>query len=335
MDFKFQISNLRFRTPHSPLRIPHFSSSAFKKVNLYYSDTFELPLPANHRFPMSKYTLLRERISSSELGANCRLLLPPAATDEQILHTPEYLQSIKSGTLSDRQIRRIGFPWSVEMVERSRRSTGASIAAARDAIQYGIAANLAGGTHHAFANSGQGYCVFNDACVAAKSIQSELGIGNVLVVDCDVHQGNGTAAIAKQDESLFAFSMHCEKNFPFQKTDGDFDIALPPATGDEYYNSQLKNGLTQVFNEFEPEFIVYLAGADPFVDDRLGLLSLTKDGLRQRDEFVIDFCRDQDIPISLAMAGGYAPNVNDIVDIHFATIETASNRFLKDQVAVE
>ena len=285
---------------------------------------------------MAKYTLLRERILAGELGEHCSLLLPPGATDSQQLqvHTPEYLQSIETGALTDRQIRRIGFPWSLKMVERSRRSTGASISAALDAVQHGIAANLAGGTHHAFANSGQGYCVFNDACVAAKVVQEELKIGNVLVVDCDVHQGNGTAGIAKHDSSLFAFSMHCEKNFPFQKTDGDFDIALPPATGDEYYTTQLKNGLAQVFTEFEPELVIYLAGADPFIGDRLGLLSLTKQGLRSRDEIVINFCRDQDIPISLAMAGGYAPDVNDVVDIHFATIEVACDRFLKDQVAI-
>jgi len=285
---------------------------------------------------MSKYTLLRERIVAGELSRHCQLLIPQAATDEQLLlvHTPEYLESIRQGKLTDRQIRRIGFPWSPEMVERSRRSTGASIAAARDAIRDGISANLAGGTHHAFSDSGQGYCVFNDACVAAKVMQTEGRARQVLVVDCDVHQGNGTAAIAKHDDSLFSFSMHCEKNFPFQKTDGDFDISLPPATGDEYYSAQLKDGLSRVFQRFEPDLVIYLAGADPFIGDRLGQLSLTKDGLRQRDTIVIEFCRNQEIPISLAMAGGYAPQVDDIVDIHFATIEIACHRFLNDQIAV-
>lgn len=305
-------------------------------MKLFYSDTFELPLPDNHRFPMAKYTLLRERILADQIGENCELLLPPAATDEQILlvHTTEYLEAVKSGQLSALQIRRIGFPWSLEMVERSRRSTGASIAAALAAIEEGIASNLAGGTHHAFADNGQGYCVFNDACVAAKVIQKAGLAQNTCVIDCDVHQGNGTAGIARNDPTLFSFSMHCEKNYPFQKTDGDFDIALPPASGDEYYLSQLKQGLDRVFRDFDADFVFYLAGADPFEGDRLGMLSLTKEGLRKRDELVINYCRDLEVPIALSMAGGYAPEIEDIVDIHFATISIASQRYLRDQVTI-
>jgi len=306
-------------------------------MKLFYSDTFELPLPDSHRFPMAKYTLLRERIVASHLSDHCDLLLPPSASDEELLlaHSFEYLSRIKSGQLTDLQIRRIGFPWSEAMVERSRRSTGATIAAAESAILDGLSANLAGGTHHAFENSGQGYCVFNDVCVAARVIQKrEPKINNVLVIDCDVHQGNGTAGIAKNDPTLFSFSVHCEKNYPFQKTDGDLDIALPPATEDEYYLARLKNGLDQAFRDFKADFVFYLAGADPFVGDRLGMLSLTKQGLRERDELVIDYCRDQEIPIALSMAGGYAPEIEDIVDIHLATVEIACNRYLRDQVAV-
>ncbi|MFK7766089.1 MAG: histone deacetylase [Mariniblastus sp.] len=305
-------------------------------MKLFYSDTFELPLPDNHRFPMAKYTLLRERIKDDPLGETCELHLPPAATDEQIqlVHAAAYVQAIKSGQLSALQIRRIGFPWSPKMVERSRRSTGASIAAARAAYNDGIAANLAGGTHHAFADNGQGYCVFNDACVAAKVLQTEGLAKNTLVIDCDVHQGNGTAGIAKGDPSLFSFSVHCEKNYPFQKTDGDFDIALPAGSTDEYYLAQLKHGLDQVFRQFKADFVFYLAGADPFEGDRLGLLSLTKEGLRRRDQLVIDYCRDLEIPMALSMAGGYAPNIDDIVDIHFSTINIASQRFLRDQIAI-
>lgn len=287
---------------------------------------------------MTKYTLLRERIlaewAAMESTSVCQLVLPPAATDEQLklVHTAEYLSAVKSGQLSPLEIRRIGFPWSPKMVERSRRSTGASIAAAQSALTSGLAANLAGGTHHAFAERGQGYCVFNDACVAARVIQQTSDVERVMIVDCDVHQGNGTAAIAKSDSTLFAFSMHCGKNFPFEKTNGDFDIALPPGTDDTYYLSQLKFGLDRCFREFKPDFVFYLAGADPFVGDRLGLLSLTKTGLQIRDQYVIDYCRDQEIPVALAMAGGYAPDVADIVDIHFATIETALNRYQKDRV---
>ncbi len=306
-------------------------------MKLYYSDTFELPLPDNHRFPMAKYTLLRERIAAAQWQAACELRLPPAATDEELLlaHSAEYITSIKSGNMTDLQIRRIGFPWSEKMVERSRRSTGATIAAAESAIKDGISANLAGGTHHAFESSGQGYCVFNDVCVAARVIQKRFSnIQNVLVVDCDVHQGNGTAGIAKNDPHLFAFSVHCEKNYPFQKTDGDFDIALPPATKDDYYLAQLKTGMDQVFRRFKPDFVFYLAGADPFEGDRLGLLSLTKQGLRKRDELVIHYCRDQELPLALSMAGGYAPQIDDIVDIHLATIEVAHHRLLRDRIGV-
>lgn len=295
-------------------------------MKLYYSDTFELPLPEKHRFPMSKYTLLRERILGTARLQSCELKLPPAATDEELLlvHTNEYLQSVISGSLSDLQIRRIGFPWSAKMVERSRRSTGASIAAGRSAVADGYSANLAGGTHHAFADSGQGYCVFNDVCVAAKVLQREGLANNVLVVDCDVHQGNGTAGISKGDPSLFAFSIHCDKNYPFQKTDGDLDIALPPACSDTYYLAQLKNGLISVAERFQADFVFYLAGADPYEGDRLGMLSLTKQGLRQRDQVVFEFCSQRAIPVAISMAGGYAPAINDIVDIHFATIEMAS-----------
>ncbi len=306
-------------------------------MKLYYSDTFELPLPEKHRFPMAKYTLLRERILDSDLSQRCQLELPPAATDDEILlvHTQEYLSAVKSGQLSDLQMRRIGFPWSPKMVERSRRSTGATIAASRDAVRDGLAANLAGGTHHAFADNGQGYCVFNDACVAAKVLQHRRLADNVLIVDCDVHQGNGTAAIAQNDPTLFAFSVHCDKNYPFQKTAGDLDIALPPRADDEQYLAELENGLNSVFRDFEADFAFYLAGADPFVGDRLGMLNLTKEGLRRRDQLVIDFCREREIPVAISMAGGYAPELNDIVDIHFATIEIALDRFVKDQVKRE
>ena len=201
-------------------------------LKLFYSDTFELPLPDRHRFPMAKYRLLRERIAQS--GLEVELLIPPAATDEQILlvHTAEYLEKVKTGQLSKLEQRRIGFPWSQKMVERSRRSTGATIAAGFAAAEFGLAFNLAGGTHHAFTDSGQGYCVFNDTCVAARTLQQAEVIRTALVLDCDVHQGNGTASILNDDTSIFSFSMHCSKNFPFQKTDGDLEVALAPGATD-------------------------------------------------------------------------------------------------------
>lgn len=278
---------------------------------------------------MSKYTVLRNRIEQTLVpDRRCELLLPPAATDDQLLlvHTQRYLWTIKSGELTDVEQRRIGFPWSAKMVERSRRSTGASIAAGRAAIQDGVAVNLAGGTHHSFADSGQGFCVFNDACVAAKVLQAEGLVERVMIVDLDVHQGNGTAAITKDDPTVYSFSMHCSKNYPFRKTEGDLDIALPPATEDRYYLEQMRFGLARAVGEFDPDCVFYLAGADPFAGDRLGLLSLTKAGLRSRDEGVLDFFGERDVPVAIAMAGGYADQIEDIVDIHFSTVQAALQR---------
>ncbi len=275
---------------------------------------------------MAKYRLLRERLQELNTDGQFEFLLPPAATDDQLLlvHTGDYLQSIKTGDLTPLQIRRIGFPWSEKMVARSRRSTGASIAAGQAALAEGLSANLAGGTHHSFADSGQGFCVFNDVCVAARVLQRQGSIASALFIDCDVHQGNGTASIAVQDPSLFAFSMHCEKNFPFKKTDGDHDIALPENTGDRQYLTELEQGLETVWSQFQADLVFYIAGADPYERDRLGLLSLTRTGLEQRDEMVINFFRSRDIPVAVSMGGGYAPELNDIVQIHSQTILTCA-----------
>lgn len=277
---------------------------------------------------MAKYRLLRERVAKSELLNYCQLLIPPGATDEQLLtcHTEEYLSKVKSGELDDIEIRRIGFPWSKEMVVRSRRSTGASIAAGISALEDGISCNLAGGTHHSFSDSGQGYCVFNDTCVAARVLQRQGKIGSALFFDCDVHQGNGTAGITRGDSSLFACSIHGDKNYPFRKTNGDLDIALPSGCGDREYLDAVQSALDESTRRFEYDIVFFIAGADPFAGDRLGLLSVTKEGLRHRDEMVIEYFLDKKIPVAISMAGGYAPNVDDIVDIHFATIETAVNR---------
>lgn len=292
-------------------------------MKLFYSDIFELPLPEGHRFPMSKYTRLRERIANELTVRGAELLLPPAATDEQLLlvHDRNYLDRVKFGGLSSLEQRRIGFPWSLKMVERSRRSTGATIAAGRAAINDGIAFNLAGGTHHSFSDRGQGFCVFNDSCVAARVLQSESKIQNAMIIDCDVHQGNGTAAIATGDPSIFTFSVQCESNFPFKKTSGDIDINLPPRTEDTAYLEAMKDGIERALSRFDPDHVFYLAGADPFEGDRLGQLNVSKAGLRERDRWVFELCRSRNVPVSVAMAGGYANDVNDIVDIHFATVE--------------
>ena len=301
-------------------------------MRLYYTDHFELPLPPTHRFPMDKYRRLRRRVASSDHHEGDPLLVPPAATDEQLrlCHDEDYLQRVKSGTLSTAEIRRIGFPWSPKMVERSRRSTGASIAAARGALSDGIAANLAGGTHHAFADAGEGYCVFNDAAVAIRVLQSESLIKRACVIDLDVHQGNGTASILAEDASAFTLSMHGAKNFPLRKFPSDLDVALQDGIDDAAYLRKLDKALEQLDVQIRRhgsfDLAIYLAGADPFEGDRLGRMNLTKDGLRVRDETVLDWCCNRSIPVAIAMSGGYAPDIDDIVDIHAATLAVASRR---------
>lgn len=302
-------------------------------MDLYYSDVFELPLPVGHRFPMAKYRLLRERIATAIWRDQVQFHLPPAASDEQLVlaHSPEYLRRVVAGDLTELEMKRIGFPWSLPMVERSRRSTGASIASGRSAIAHGLAANLAGGTHHAGRDAGQGFCVFNDACVAARVLQREGLVRNVLICDCDVHQGNGSAEIAHQDPTIYTLSIHCNRNFPFRKATSDLDIELPPGTADEVYLASLALALETAWAEFQPDLVFYLAGADPYEGDRLGQFKLTKSGLRRRDHWVLEWFRSRKVPVSLAMAGGYAPDCQDIVDIHFATIETALTRFLAER----
>jgi acetoin utilization deacetylase AcuC-like enzyme len=274
---------------------------------------------------MSKYRLLRDRIVANPSHAQDVLLVPPAATVQQLTlaHDPDYVNRVFLGQLSDIELKRIGFPWSEKMVERSRRSSGATLAAARTALKERISVNLAGGTHHAMRSAGEGFCVFNDAAVTILSLRHEGLIRNALVIDCDVHQGNGTAEILGNDPDCFTFSIHGEKNFPLRKHPSSLDIDLPDGTTDEHYLSELQRGLQQCIDSGHYDLMIYLAGADPYEGDRLGRLKLTKPGLIERDRRVLQFAQNHSIPVAIAMAGGYAQNVNDIVDIHAATVATA------------
>ena len=285
-----------------------------------------LPLPAGHRFPMEKYARLRERVEGAPWINGHALAEPPAADDAELAtaHADDYVSRVSAGTLSAAEIRRIGFPWSPPMVERSRRSAGATVAACRAALDEGCGVNLAGGTHHAFRDRGEGYCVFNDAAVAAKLLQAEGNVGRVAVIDCDVHQGNGTAAIAAGDDALFTFSIHGAKNFPFHKDASDLDSELADGTGDREYLYALERGLAQTFARAAPQLVIYLAGADPFGGDRLGRLALSKAGLLERDRLVLEQCRRRNVPVAIAMAGGYARDIDDTVDIHYATVRLAA-----------
>jgi acetoin utilization deacetylase AcuC-like enzyme len=295
-------------------------------LRAFYSDTFVLPLPATHRFPMAKYRLLRERLSSEGVLADADLVVPDAAhwDDLRLAHDPAYVEAVATGTLPADMQRRIGFPWSLEMVERSRRSVGATVAAARDALAGGtIAANLAGGTHHAFRDRGEGYCVFNDVAVAGKVLLRDGAIAHAVVVDCDVHQGNGTAAIFRGDPAVFTLSLHGANNFPFHKETSDLDITFPDGTGDEPYLAALRASVPRVLDEQRPDIVFYLAGADPYVGDRLGRLGLSIEALRQRDRLVFEACRSRGLPVAVAMSGGYAPDIDAIVTIHLNTIREA------------
>jgi acetoin utilization deacetylase AcuC-like enzyme len=294
-------------------------------MKAFYSDTFIFTYPVQHRIPMAKYRLLRERIIREGILPQENLLIPDAATDIQILrcHSAEYLERVKYGTLSRQEITRIGIPWSPELVERSRRSAGATLQAAQTAIKEGVSANLAGGSHHAGYDFGGGYSVFNDSIIAARDAQANGLVERVAIIDCDVHQGNGTAHITAHDRSIFTFSIHGEKNFPFRKIDSDLDIGLPDNTGDAEYLEILESALTRVLN-FNPDLVIYQSGADPYFDDTLGKLALTKHGLAQRDRMVLLMCRGAGIPVAVTMGGGYAKQVDDIVDIHLQTIKMAA-----------
>lgn len=298
-------------------------------MKAFYADHFVLPLPEGHRFPMRKYARLRERLLDEGIIAPENLFIPPAATDEDILrcHEADYLERAKTGRLTEAELRRTGFPWSLQMIERSRRSSGATIEAARAALAGdGFAVNLAGGTHHACRDHGEGFCVFNDAAIAARAMQAEGLVKRVVVIDCDVHQGNGTAEITRDDPTIFTFSIHGEKNFPFRKVAGDLDIGLPDDTTDTVYLEMVYEGTHRAIMMSLPDLAIYIAGADPFEGDKLGKLKITKHGLAERDKIVFDLCEGAGLPVAIAMGGGYAPNIEDIVDIHTETIRQAAKR---------
>ena len=272
---------------------------------------------------MEKYSRLRDSLRSLP---GVSLIEAPSASDTQLLyaHDPSYLSRVINGRLSDAEQKEIGFPWSEKMVERSKRSAGATIAAAKTAAKEGISGNLAGGTHHAYRDRGSGFCVFNDAAVTARTLQKEVSPNlKIAIIDLDVHQGNGTASILQHDSSIFTLSIHGENNFPFQKEVGDLDCGLQDGSDDQTYLQTLNECLDQLDSRFKPDFVIYLAGADPHEDDRLGRLKITKEGMRLRDETVFQYGLDRNIPIAFSMAGGYGKEITSTVEIHFQTIQTA------------
>ncbi len=303
-------------------------------MQAFYCDMFELPLPAGHRFPMAKYRLLREAVAANLPEID--LTIPQAATAAQLLttHDANYVHQVRTNTLPATVQKAIGFPWSEAMVERSLRSAGATLSAARAALGgAGIAVNLAGGTHHAMHDQASGFCVFNDAAITAKTLQAEYFAATgqhlrVAIADLDVHQGDGTAQICEGDTDIFTLSLHGEKNFPTLKQRSSLDIGLPDGCEDAEYLQALTQGLNAV-TEFAPHLVIYLAGADPHEGDRLGRLKLTESGLAARDQAVFDWCALNSVPLAVAMAGGYNHDIDTTVRIHLNTV-TAAHRFWRD-----
>ncbi len=294
-------------------------------MHISYSDRYMVPLTSTHPFPMSKYRLVRERLLEEGSITDQNLAEPPLACDEDILlvHTEEYWFRCVRGELTAQEVRRIGFPWSEGLVSRSRAAVQGTILAAKHALRDGVASNLAGGTHHAYPDHGEGYCVLNDIAIATRVLWRDGLVERVAVIDCDVHQGNGTAAIFQDDPDVFTFSMHGAKNFPARKEQSKLDIHLPDGVGDDEYLAILREQVPRILDNFRPDFVFYQAGVDPFERDRLGRLKLTLDGLRRRDEFVIAACRDRDLPVGTTMGGGYAKDISDTVEAHCNTVRAA------------
>jgi acetoin utilization deacetylase AcuC-like enzyme len=296
-------------------------------MRLFPCDRFRLPLPDGHSFPIDKYSLLRQRLERhAAAGAPLEFIEPHAATDDELLrvHSRDYVGRVMAGTLAPDEVRRIGFPWSTQLLERSLRSTGAAVDAAAAALEDGVAASLAGGTHHAGTNWGEGYCVFNDVAVAAREMQARGAVRRVLVLDCDVHQGNGTAEIFATDDTVFTMSIHGARNFPLRKQPGSLDVPLEDGTGDDEYLERLEGAVAESFARAHADLVLYIAGADPYEGDRLGRLRLTKQGLLARDRLVLDAARRAGVPTAIVCGGGYCTDLESIVDIHAATMLLAA-----------
>jgi acetoin utilization deacetylase AcuC-like enzyme len=294
-------------------------------MRAWSSARYTIDLPAGHRFPIAKYARIRDAVVG-------RGLLPPGRIEEpdrverwalELAHTPRYAQAVLDGTLTAAETRRLGFPWSPQLRERSLRTVQGTVEAAEDALQSGLGINLAGGTHHAFADHGEGFCVFNDVAVAIRVLQRAGRVTRVAVVDLDVHQGNGTARIFADDPDVFTFSLHGARNFPFRKERSGLDVELDDGCEDAAYLARLDDHLAPVLEASRPDLVFYLAGADPYVHDRFGRLGLSIAGLRQRDARVFDACQRRGLPVVVTLAGGYARDLADVVNIQTNSVETA------------
>lgn len=294
------------------------------KKRVVYSDKYYVNI-GSHVFPTKKYRLIRERLMREKLLSAEDFELPQPASDEDILlvHSEEYLNKLKNGTLSFEEIFRLELPYSKELVQASYICVNGTIRSCIIALEKGVGVHLGGGFHHAFSDHGEGFCVFNDVAIAIRKMMKDKRIERAMTIDCDLHQANGTADIFKDDENVFTFSIHQQNNYPFYKPQSDLDIGLDDYASDKDYLNKLHEHIPKIISDFKPQLILYVAGADPYKDDQIGNLALTIDGLKERDEFIFETARNFDVPISVVLAGGYAVDIEDTVTIHFNTVKTA------------
>ncbi|WP_022821793.1 histone deacetylase family protein [Hymenobacter norwichensis] len=297
-------------------------------LSIAWAPLYAHPLPDNHRFPMLKYELLPEQLLREGTVPESAFFMPvaPPATDILRTHEAEYYQRLCTGGLTRQEERATGFPWSTQLIEREVTILGGTLECARRALQSGIALNIAGGTHHAFRNRGEGFCLLNDQAAAADYLLAhpEFNVRKVLIVDLDVHQGNGTASIFQQEPCVFTFSMHGARNYPHRKEQSDLDLPLPDNTDDAAYLTLLHNTLPRLLDEVQPDFVFYLSGVDVLATDKLGHLALSREGCRQRDEYVLGLCHRHKLPVVVCMGGGYSPRIADIIEAHANTFRAAA-----------
>lgn len=298
-------------------------------LKIAYSPLYKYELPEGHRFPMEKYELIPEQLLYEGTVQESNFFHPPALSDAEILltHTPAFLQKLNTQTLSKKEIRTIGFPMSEKLIQRGRHIAYGTLMCARYSIEHGVAMNIAGGTHHSFADRGEGFCIYNDIAISANILLKEGTVKKALVVDLDVHQGNGTAKIFENEPRVFTFSMHGEKNYPGRKEKSDLDIGLPDKTEDAMYLKTLKETLPRLLEDVKPDMIFYLSGVDILASDKLGRLSVSMAGCKERDRYVLQTCKDVHVPVCISMGGGYSPAIKDIIEAHANTFRAASDIF--------
>ncbi len=305
---------------------------AMNDYRIFYSPYYYAEIGENHVFPIKKFELVRDKLLAEGTLRENEIIEPQPAKIEDLLlvHTEDYITHLRAGTLDKKEVRRLGLPWSESLVRRTFLAVSGTINASLHALETGIASNLAGGTHHSFPDRGEGFCVLNDVAVAIRVLQRENLASRFLIIDCDVHQGNGTAFIFQNEEEIFTFSMHGEKNYPLFKEKSNLDIELRDGTSDAEYLETLSEALPRIFMH-DPDIVFYLGGADPFEKDKLGRLKLTMEGLMKRDEMVLEFAKQREVPIVTVMSGGYAKDINDTVEIHSNTIRAVKKVFGQSQ----